>query len=181
MRFFALICAFVMALAVPATAEEGFAPNVTLMSDGKVLPEKPLLYVDGSQGTLADFRGDVLVLTLWQVNCPYCHKEMPLLNRLHAEMQSEGVKVVALGMDQSIGTITAHLAKTGLNQLKPIMDVGKFNGTILSVENFNRMGIATPTTFIVDKRGAVVARIWGLVDWDGDAARSYLRQLVAAS
>jgi len=180
MRFFALILAFVMAIAGPATAEEGFAPNVTLIPDGKILPEKPLMYIDGSQGSLSDFRGDVLVLTLWQVNCPYCRREMPVLNRLHAEMQSEGVQVVALGMDQSLGMVVSHFAQTGLNNLKPIIDIGKFNGTILSVENFGRMSIATPTTFIVDKRGAVVARVWGLVDWDGEAARGYLRQLAAS-
>ena len=180
MRFFALILAFITALAVPASAQEGFAPNVTLIPSGKVLPEKPLMYLDGTQGKLSDFRGDVLVLTLWQVNCPYCRREMPVLDRLHSEMQNEGVKVVALGMDQSIGVIISHLAQTGLRNLKPIMDVGRFNGTILSVENFNRMSIATPTTFIVDKRGAVVARVWGLVDWDGDDARGYLRQLAAS-
>ena len=180
MRFFALIIAFVMTFAAPATAQEGFAPNVTLIPNGKIVPEKPLMYFDGSQGQLSDFRGDVLVLTLWQVNCPYCRREMPVLDRLHGEMENEGVKVVALGMDQSIGTIISHLAQTGLRNLKPIMDVGKFNGTILSVENFNRMSIATPTTFIIDKRGAVVARIWGLVDWDGDAARGYLRELAAS-
>ena len=180
MRFFALILAFITALAVPASAQEGFAPNVTLIPNGKVLPEKPLMYLDGTQGKLSDFRGDVLVLTLWQVNCPYCRREMPVLDRLHGEMQNEGVKVVALGMDPSIGVIISHLAQTGLRNLKPIMDVGRFNGTILSVENFNRMSIATPTTFIIDKRGAVVARFWGLVDWDGDAARGYLRQLAAS-
>ncbi len=180
MRFFALIIAFTMALTVPASAEEGFAPNVTLIPDGKVLPEKPLMYIDGSQGKLSDFRGDVLVLTLWQVNCPYCRREMPVLNRLHSEMRGEGVQVVALGMDQSLGTIVSHFAQTGLNNLKPIIDIGRFNGTILSVENFNRLSIATPTTFIVDKRGAVVAQVWGLVDWDGDAARGYLRQLAAS-
>jgi len=26
----------------------------------------------------------------------------------------------------------------------------------------------------------VVARVWGLVDWDGEAARGYLRQLAAS-
>lgn len=180
MRFLALIAAVFMTLASPAFAEEGFAPNVTLISDGKVVPDKPLMYVDGSQGSLADFRGDVLIVTLWQVNCPYCVKEMPVLNRLHGQMANEGVKVVALGMDQSIGAITAHLARSGLNNLRPIMDVEKFNGTILSVENFGRLSIATPTTFIVNKEGAVVARVWGLVDWDGEAARGYLRGLAAS-
>lgn len=180
MRFIALIAAVFLTLAGPAMAEEGFAPNVTLIADGKQVPHNELMYVDGSAGSLKDFEGDVLIVTLWQVNCPYCHKEMPVLNRLHADMEGEGIKVVALGMDQSIGTITAHLASTGLSNLKPIMDVDKFNGTILSVENFERMSIATPTSFIIDKRGVVVAKVWGLVDWDGDAARGYLRGLAAS-
>jgi peroxiredoxin len=181
MRFLALLAAALLTIASPVMAQDkGFAPNVTLMPDAKVVPDNDLIYVDGSTGRLSDFRGDVLIVTLWQINCPYCVKEMPVLNRLHAEMKNEGVQVVALGMDQSIGLITAHLARSGLTNLKPIMDVDKFNGTILSVENFERLSIATPTSFIVDKRGAVVARIWGLVDWDGDAARSYLRELAAS-
>lgn len=180
MRLLALIAAFALALTTPVLAEEGFAPNVTLIADGKQLPENDLVYVDGSTGNLADFRGDVLIVTLWQIRCPYCIKEMPVLDRLHAEMQGEGVQVVALGMDQSIGSITAHLARSGLTNLKPIMDVDKFNGTILSVENFERLSIATPTSFIVDKGGVVVAKVWGLVDWDSDAARDYLRGLAAS-
>ncbi len=181
MRIIAFIAAFVITLTASAStfAEDGFAPNVKLIVDGKPVPTNALMYVDGSRGSLADFKGDVLIVTLWQVNCPYCHREMPVLNRLHGEMQNEGVQVVALGMDQSIGTITAHLARTGLSNLKPIMDVDKFNGTILSVENFGRLSIATPTSFIINKNGFVVARIWGLVDWDSDAARDYLRGLAA--
>jgi len=181
MRFVALVTALVMAFGLTsAQAEDGFAPNVTLVADAKPVPTNDLLYVDGSTGSLADFQGNVLVVTLWQVNCPYCRKEMPVLDRLHGEMQGEGIKVVALGMDQSIGTITAHLAQTGLSNLKPIMDVDKFNGTILSVENFERLSIATPTSFIVDKNGVVVAKVWGLVDWDGEAARGYLRELASS-
>ncbi len=183
MQFFALVAFVFTLLSAPAMAQsgdgDGFAPNVTLMTDGKTVPDHPLMYVDGSQGSLTDFAGDVLIVTLWQENCPFCVAEMPKLNRLNAEMRGEGVQVVALGMDQSIGTITAHLARSGLTNLRPIMDVEKFNGTILSVENFNRMSIATPTSFIVDKSGIVVAKVWGLVDWDSEAARGYLRQLAA--
>ncbi len=39
--------------------------------------------------------------------------------------------------------------------------------------------MVTPTSFIVDKNGKVVATVLGLVDWDGDAARGYLRSLAA--
>jgi len=180
MRFLALIAAFALTLAGPVMAEDGFAPNVKLVADQKPVPTNELMYMDGSTGSLADFRGDVLIVTLWQINCPYCVREMPVLDRLHAEMKDEGVKVVALGMDQNIGSIIAHLSRSGLGNLRPVMDVDKFNGTILSVENFGRLSIATPTSFIVDKQGIVVAKVWGLVDWDSDAARGYLRGLAAS-
>jgi len=184
MRIFALVAFVFTLLAGPVMAQgadgDGFAPNVTLVTDGKTVPTNPLMYVDGSQGSLADFAGDVLIVTLWQERCGFCVREMPKLDRLNAEMRGEGVQVVALGMDQSIGTITAHLARSGLSNLRPIMDVEKFNGTILSAENFDRLSIATPTSFIVDRSGTVVAKVWGLVDWDGPAARNYLRQLAAS-
>ena len=92
-------------------------------------------------------------------------------------MQDEGVRVVALGLDQEMGLITSFLDQRDLNNIEPVMDHEKINGSLLSIEHFGRWTIATPTSFIVDTKGNVVARIWGLVDWDGEPARAYLRSL----
>lgn len=163
----------------PAAAQEGFAPNVEMSTLGADAPVDPIQYADGRIGSLKDFRGDVALVVLWQVNCPYCHEEMPKLDRLAGAMAAEGVRVVALGLDQDMGMIRGWLDRKGYSNIEPIMDVDKFNGSVLSIEHFGRLSIATPTSFIVDKNGIVVAKIWGLVDWDGDTARSYLRGLAA--
>lgn len=174
----ALCLAF--ASAAPAAAETGFAPNVTLTDMTATVPLDPIRYADGREGTLADYEGEVLVVTLWQKNCPFCHKEMPGLNRLSSEMDGTGVRVLALGLDQDMGLIQGYLSNAGMDAIEPIMDVEKINGSIFSIEHFGRFTIATPTSFIVDKSGKVTARIWGLIDWDGDAARDYLRGLAAS-
>lgn len=180
MRLLALAAAFILGLGLaPAVAEDGFAPNVKMSSLGARVPSDPIQYADGSIGSMKDYRGEVMLVVLWQVNCPYCHKEMPKLDRLAGAMEGEGVRVVALGLDQDMGMIQGWLDQKGYANIEPIMDVDKFNGSILSIEHFGRMSIATPTSFIVDRNGMVVANIWGLVDWDGDTARSYLRSLAA--
>jgi len=163
-----------------AVADEGtpiFAENVIRTADVAV-PNYPLHFPDGSTGTLKDYAGEVLVVTLWQENCPWCIKEMPGLDRLSAAMKGEGIRVMALGLDQNMAQITGFLDRYELANIDPVMDYEKVNGTLFSLELFGRPSIATPTSFIIDKQGKVVARIWGLVDWDGDAARGFLRSLV---
>lgn len=184
MRLPALLAAALAAtlsLTGMAQAEPGdpiFAANVQHTEAGITVPTAKIRYADGRTGALTDFAGEVLVVTLWQEQCPWCRKEMPVLNRLSAAMKGQGVRVIALGLDQQMSTITKYLSTEELGDIEPIMDIEKVNGSLLSIEHFGRWSIATPTSFIVDKKGTVVARVWGLVDWDGDAARAFLRSLV---
>lgn len=166
--------------ALPVQAQSQLIKNVTTLSQPMSIPTEPIVYADGRQGSLADFRGDVLIVTLWQVHCPICQREMPVLNQLSKDMANEGVKVVALGLDQNMPQIEQYMARFELDGIQPIMDLDKFNGLLLSVEHFGRMSIATPTSFIVDKNGQIVARAWGLVDWTGEPAKNYLRSLAAS-
>ena len=179
MRLLALAAAFVLSFAAPVLAEEGFAPNVQLTDGTKDVTNNPIVYADGQSGSLEDYKGEVMIVTMWQISCPFCRKEMPVLDRLAGEMSDEGVRVLPLGLDQDMGAITAHLDRMNWPNLKAIQDVDMLNGLIMSVEHFGRMGIATPTSFIVGKDGKVVATVMGLIDWDGDAARGYLRSLTS--
>ena len=165
----------------PASADAGdpiFAKNVVRTEAGTTVPDSELRFADGSTGRLTDYEGEVLVVTLWQEHCPWCQRELPVLDRLSGDMKDEGVRVLALGLDQDMGLITGFLDQWELANIEPVMDYEKVNGSLLSIEHFGRWSIATPTSFIVDKQGNVVARIWGLVDWDGEPARAFLRSLV---
>lgn len=180
MRLLALAAAFVLSFAAPVLADEGFAPNVQLTDGTKAVTNNPIVYADGRTGSLEDYKGDVMIVTMWQVSCPFCRKEMPVLDRLASEMSDEGVRIIPLSLDQDMGAITAHLDRMNWPNLTAIQDIDMLNGLIMSIEHFGRMGVVTPTSFIVNKDGKVVATVMGLVDWDGDAARGYLRSLAAS-
>lgn len=180
MRLIVLFIAFVMAFSAPVSAQQGFASNVTLTDGTATVPDNAIVFADGRRGSLTDYRGEVLVVTMWQVYCPFCRREMPVLDRLAADMKNEGIRVVPLSVDQDMSEITAHLDRMNWPNLPAIQDVDMLNSLIMSVENFGRLGVATPSSFIIDKNGKVVASIYGLVDWDGEAARGYLRSLAVA-
>ena len=177
LSFFMAVC---LSLASPlsAQAEDGFAKNIALVSESGTVPSEPIRYADGREGSLNDFGGEVLVVTLWQEHCPFCRREMPVLNELAQQMEGQGVRVVALGLDQDMGVIQNYLQRIAPN-IEPIMDVDLINGSIFSIEHFGRLSIATPTTFIINKQGNVAATAWGLVDWTGDDAKNYLLGLAA--
>src|SRR3954454_20758886 len=51
----------------------------------------------GGSGSLADYKGKVVVLNVWASWCDPCREEVPLLQRTHAKIESQGGLV--LGID----------------------------------------------------------------------------------
>ncbi|HEX7545612.1 MAG TPA: TlpA disulfide reductase family protein, partial [Gemmatimonadaceae bacterium] len=49
--------------------------------------------------TLADYKGQVVLLNLWATWCGPCRYEMPSLEKLHEELGPKGLKVVAVSVD----------------------------------------------------------------------------------
>ena len=49
--------------------------------------------------TLADYKGDVVLLNIWATWCAPCRAEMPSIERLHREFGPRGLKIVAVSVD----------------------------------------------------------------------------------
>ena len=78
--------------AAVAKGERPAAPSTAL----------PWLHRAGS-GSLADYKGKVVVLNVWASWCDPCVEEIPLLQRTHAKIESQGG--VVLGIDtQDVST-----------------------------------------------------------------------------
>ncbi len=80
-----------MALAPPAEPWRAQLPEV---KDFTV----PLL--DGSQWTLSEHRGEVVVLNFWATWCGPCKQELPELVKLHTARGAEGLALLAVSVDQ---------------------------------------------------------------------------------
>ena len=78
----------------------------------KPLPSGNFLQmIDGSVKSFSDYKGKLLVINFWYINCGPCIAEMPYLNDLVNQYQNENVNFLALSFDSS-QDIKSFLEKT---------------------------------------------------------------------
>jgi thiol-disulfide isomerase/thioredoxin len=85
---------------LPAPAAAGPPQNFVLREEPAAAPEIRFADGDGKPGSLADFRGKVVLLNIWATWCLPCRKEMPTLDRLQAQFGRPDFEVVAVSIDR---------------------------------------------------------------------------------
>ena len=139
------------------------------------VPDTPYLVEGGGTGTLAEYRGKVIVLNFWATWCPPCIEEMPSLDRLAERHAGSHLAVVTMAMDRaSEDTIKAFHDEHGLRHLTIQRDPD-----MKLARSMRLFGL--PTTFLVDHRGDVVAQLVGEAQWDADEALAVIMPLVEAA
>jgi thiol-disulfide isomerase/thioredoxin len=127
----------------------------------------------GKPHTLADFKGQVVVMNLWATWCGPCKEEMPTLAKLQAVYATQPVKVVALSVDREKDYAAADQFIAAHTPLTVYRDPGyKFAfGMTPAAEGF-------PTTVIYDRKGMERARLSGGADWSSPEAREVVERLL---
>ena len=117
--------------------------------------------VDGKAFTASDSRGPVTVVNFWYANCAPCRAEAPFLQGLFEKYKSDGVNFVGVNIfDQPAGALSFE--KTYKITYPSVMDVDSgaariaFAGAVAPT--------ATPTTFVLDAKGRIAARIVGQLE-----------------
>ena len=78
----------------------------------KPLPDGDFLQmIDGSVKSFSDYKGKLLVINFWYINCGPCIAEMPYLNDLVNKYQNEDIHFLALSFD-TIPDIKSFINKT---------------------------------------------------------------------
>jgi thiol-disulfide isomerase/thioredoxin len=111
---------------------------------GKPAPDFKVITLDGKELTLADFKGQVLILNFWATWCGPCKRELPLLDAYYKAQQKFGLRVLAVTTQDSLP----------LSQLQPLAAVltipmvRRFRGPYSDPE-------AVPTNYVVDRQGVL--------------------------
>ncbi|CAN5841184.1 MAG: TlpA family protein disulfide reductase [Acidimicrobiia bacterium] len=105
-------------------------------------------YFDGTNGTLANFRGKPLVLNFWASWCPACVAEMPdfqeVSERFAGRVEFLGMNMQEVSLDAALGLVEA----TGV-EYRMAHDP---DGAIFQMFG----GVAMPTTVFIAATGEVV-------------------------
>lgn len=78
---------------------DGRSPEV-----GEQAPQFALRDADGNARTLSDYEGRVVWLNFWATWCGPCRRELPDIQALAREFESEGLVVLTINFEESVGT-----------------------------------------------------------------------------
>lgn len=93
------------------------------------------------------------------------------MERLYRRYKSREFTVVALSVDSEGASVVAPFVKTHGLTFPVALD-----SKMAVAERYRVRGL--PTTFIIDRRGNLVAIAMGPREWDGPAARSLVEHLL---
>jgi thiol-disulfide isomerase/thioredoxin len=96
-----------------------------------------------------DDRGHILVVDAWASWCAPCKAELPQLNALANQWKAQGVRVYAVNIDTTDGTVTPFVTTYNI-EIPILLDPGA--GLLTSILGLKNM----PTTWVFDKDGNVV-------------------------
>lgn len=123
--------------------------------------------------TMADYKGQVVLLNIWATWCLPCRVEMPSMQYLHAEYAGRGLKIVAVSIDDP-------------GQEQQIRDFVKDFGLTFEIlhdapgairRQFQTTGV--PETFIIGRDGTIRKKVIGASDWNSSANRALITQLLS--
>lgn len=120
----------------------------------------------------AQGRGKVRVVDFWATWCDPCREEIPFLERMRADLASQGFAVYAISVDEDRDQIPAFLKESPVH-FTVMWDKGakKFGGPY----QLERL----PTTLIVDRKGYVRFVHQGWDKGTGEEELAQVKQLLA--
>ncbi|HSY02420.1 MAG TPA: redoxin domain-containing protein [Acidobacteriaceae bacterium] len=149
----AMIGAALMAGQAPAV-DDGYA--LIPVSARKTAPDFSLTDVQGKPLTLRQFRGKIVLLDFWAVDCGGCRIEIPWYVEFDRKYRAQGLQLVGLDMyGESLDKIRPFMAKAGMDY--PVAVGNDALGAQYGVE-------AMPLTLLIDREGRVAVSHAGIVD-----------------
>lgn len=154
----------------PRSIEYQAVPKLEESKDHPAAPEFTLADPAGKKVSLKDFRGKLVFLNFWATWCESCRDEMPAMQRLYREFRGKGLAIVGVNVKDKRPDALAFAKKLQVTYpilLDPEGEVGLLYGAF-----------GMPLSYLIDKNGKVLARLWGPADWYSPGARNLIKTLL---
>jgi peroxiredoxin len=150
-------------------AAAGPIKNLQEMKEREKAPAFALANLDGKKVQLSDFRGRIVFLNFWASWCAPCREEMPGMEKLFRDLKGQDFVILGVNVKENrekAQKFAQELKITFPLLLDPQGEVGLLYGA---------WGL--PTTYIIGKKGEVIARAFGPAVWDSKESYEYFRSL----
>jgi cytochrome c-type biogenesis protein len=134
-------------------------PPPAVTASFEAVPDVEFQTLAGTPFRLKELQGQVVLLNFWATYCIPCREEIPALNSLQHELESQGLRIVGASLDDSIGDVNAYQK-----------DVVRFDYQVLiggSDAKVKFQQSVLPTTYLIDRQGRIRQKIIGARDKAG--------------
>jgi len=113
-------------------------------------PLSGIIYPDSSDAVLIAFDGNITVLDFWFMNCYWCIKAMPALERIHEEYTARGVRIY--GVNSNDNNATARKRLPNFLEHNPM----SYPIVFVSHETVSDYRVTSwPSLYVIDKQGRI--------------------------
>ncbi|MDZ7750862.1 MAG: TlpA disulfide reductase family protein [Gammaproteobacteria bacterium] len=172
LQVLAMVLAMVLALVVGPAVAAGLGHSLSPVDPPVVAPEFTLPDMDGEPHSLADYRGQVVLLNFWATWCPPCREEMPSMERLYQALEDDGFAVVAVNQFETPDHVFAYTGQLEVDPTFPLL----FDSDSSVANSFRVVGL--PSTYVIDKQGRVRYRAIGGREFDHPDVEALIRDLM---
>jgi peroxiredoxin len=128
-------------------------------------PQAQFIALAGGNFSTADLQGKVVLVNFWATTCVTCVAEMPKMVETWKRFAPRGYEMVAVAMSYDHPNAVAEFARRRALPFRVALDTG---GAVARA--FGNVSV-TPTTYLLDRRGRIVAAYVGEPDWKDLYAR----------
>jgi len=187
--FLSFIFVFVL-LGTASASDLASSANIFMYPKPFKIASLRLQSPSGQTVSLADFKGKVVLLHFWSIQCPACRLEEPLLHEVKRSFGPAGLEILWVNLVDSPQAIAQHAASNKMGF--PVLHGGDRGVTLkmVSMSGKNTAFVvnpimeailevpAFPTTYIVDCRGSAVGYSVGCARWNDKGAIGLLQALI---
>jgi len=171
MKRIILVTLLLLIVALPGCSRKE-APKAP--REGKPAPDFVLPDLAGRTTRLADLQGKVVLVNFWATWCPPCREEVPSMAKLNRLMAGKPFQMLAVSIDEGgKEAVEAFFKKEG-TELPVLFDA---NGAVSRLYGIT----GVPETFVLDKKGVILKKVIGAMDWSAPEVVKFLDDAMKGS
>ena len=139
--------------------------------EGNAAPDFTLKDMAGNDVHLKDLQGKVVLVNFWATWCPPCRGEIPSMMKLNAAMAGKPFQMLAISIDEGGKAAVEEYFKQSGTNLPALLDTDKKISKL-----YGTTGV--PETFVVDKKGVILKKVVGAMEWSDPQVIQALNEMI---
>lgn len=169
MRNWKTIAGVLLLLAVTLVACGGSdSSGLTGVNKGNLASDFTLEALDGTDVSLGDYRGSVVLINFWATWCPPCRAEIPDIEQAYRTREDDGFVVLGVSVEQSRASVEPFVEFVGMTYPVLLDEMGQV------YKMYRVPGL--PMSILLDQDGVIQVRHIGLMT--GAQLEDYLAQVL---